>query len=121
MPTSTLHSRLSLAGGILGLERRSDPGPSLDIMAWALPGDVTHLPKTLSQAADALAADTDLRTVLGSELANYWVGTRRWEWLSFHLNGGDPDAGVSEWELRATLNSSDSLSMKGTGRRKRSR
>ncbi|PRY08825.1 glutamine synthetase family protein [Kineococcus rhizosphaerae] len=94
-----------LAGGLLGLQNHSDPGPSLDHMAWALPpGSVDtdtpeRLPRSLSAATDALAADTDLTKALGPALVDYWIGTRRWEWFSFHTGGGDPQAGVSQWEL----------------------
>ena len=38
--------------------------------------------------------------VLGSEFCDYWVNTRRWEWLMFHTTGGDPMATtVTQWEL----------------------
>ena len=39
-----------------------------------------------------------LRELLGGEGVDYWLGSRRWEWLAFHRNGGDPDA-VSDFEL----------------------
>ena len=88
-----------LAGGQLGLTAGTEPAPGLDVMAWSLPGDVPAIPPTLSQATDALALDTDLTKALGADLVDYWIGTRRWEWLRFHTTGGDPDAGVSAWEL----------------------
>ena len=34
-----------------------------------------------------------------AEGVDYWLGSRRWEWIAFHRNGGDPDA-VSDFELR---------------------
>lgn len=88
-----------LAGGLIGLRNRVDPGPACTVMAWKLPPGAPRLPATLSQSIDALAADTELTEVLGRELVEYWIGTRRWEWLRFHTTGGDPAAGVSDWEL----------------------
>ena len=53
-----------------------------------------------AKAADAMTSDVVLRTVLGSEFCDYWVNTRRWEWLMFHTTGGDPMATtVTQWEL----------------------
>ena len=39
-----------------------------------------------------------LGELLGQEGVDYWLGSRRWEWLAFHRNGGDPDE-VTEFEL----------------------
>ncbi|MYU22608.1 glutamine synthetase family protein [Streptomyces sp. SID8352] len=89
-----------LAGGLIGLERGNEPRPALDVMAWSLPDGTDPIPPTLSRATDALARDTDLTGALGTDLVDYWIGTRRWEWLTFHTGGGDPDEGVSDWELR---------------------
>ncbi|MEU3657379.1 glutamine synthetase family protein [Streptomyces sp. NPDC032161] len=88
-----------LAGGIVGLREGVDPGPECTVMAWALPPGTPRLPATLSQAVAELAADSELTQVLGPELVDYWIGTRRWEWLQFHTTGGDPGTGVSDWEL----------------------
>ncbi|MYS85788.1 glutamine synthetase family protein [Embleya scabrispora] len=88
-----------LAGGVIGLRERVDPGPACTVMAWGLPPGAPRLPATLSQAVAALAADSELTEILGAELVDYWIGTRRWEWLQFHTTGGDPEAGVSDWEL----------------------
>ena len=57
-----------------------------------------RLPDSITRAADALAADDRLGSVLGADAVDYWLGTRRWEWLAFHRSGGDPDA-VTEFEL----------------------
>ncbi|MFD9663364.1 glutamine synthetase family protein [Rhodococcus sp. NPDC059968] len=90
-----------LAGGIIGLDQHIDPGPECDVMAWGLPaGTVPKIPTSLSAATDILVADTLLSKVLGADLVDYWAGTRRWEWLQFHTTGGDPDAGISDWELQ---------------------
>ncbi len=32
---------------------------------------------------------------------DHWTESRRWEWLMFHTEGGDPDATtVTPWELQ---------------------
>ena len=89
-----------LAGGIAGLEQQIDPPPPLTVAGWGLPEGWPHLPTSITKAADLLASDTALRSVLGDAFCDYWVNTRRWEWLMFHTTGGDPLAtGVTEWEL----------------------
>lgn len=89
-----------LAGGLVGLRDRVDPPPPFEGMAWGLPpGAVERLPSTIHSAADALRADDRLSEVLGTDLVDYWLGSREWEWTFFHLGGGDPDS-ISEFELR---------------------
>ena len=64
------------------------------------------LVNTLSPGDAVLMAETGhfallwkrLAERLGREGVDYWLGSRRWEWLAFHRNGGDPDA-VTEFEL----------------------
>ena len=36
--------------------------------------------------------------MLGQEAVDYWLGSRRWEWMTFHRAGGDPDA-INDYEL----------------------
>ena len=89
-----------LAGGIAGIEQSIEPPAPLGVTGWGLPAGYPHLPNTISKAADAMTSDVVLRTVLGSEFCDYWVNTRRWEWLMFHTTGGDPMATtVTQWEL----------------------
>ncbi|WP_405975718.1 glutamine synthetase [Streptomyces sp. NBC_00988] len=87
-----------LAGGVAGLDGKIEPPEPFDDMAWCLPPGMPKIPNTISKAAEALRADTLLTGVLGQELVDYWLGTRRWEWLQFHTTGGDPDTGLTEWE-----------------------
>ncbi|MFX0578442.1 glutamine synthetase family protein [Nocardia nepalensis] len=89
-----------LAGGLIGLRDQIDPGEPCAVMAWALPPGTPKLAGTLSESIAALEADSALTDLLGEELVRYWIGTRRWEWLQFHTTGGDPEAGVSSWELQ---------------------
>jgi len=89
-----------LAGGIAGIEQSIEPPAPLGVTGWGLPAGYPHLPNTISKAADAMTSDVVLRTVLGSDFCDYWVNTRRWEWLMFHTTGGDPMAPtVTQWEL----------------------
>ncbi len=89
-----------LAGGIAGLEGAIDPPPALTVAGWGLPGGWPHLPTSITKAADALADDAQLRGVLGAGFCDYFVNTRRWEWLMYHTTGGDPmAASVTQWEL----------------------
>jgi glutamine synthetase len=89
-----------LAGGIAGIEQRIEPPAALGVVSWGLPAGYPHLPNTISKAAEAMKSDTVLRSVLGSDFCDYWVNTRRWEWLMFHTTGGDPQAiDVTQWEL----------------------
>ncbi len=89
-----------LAGGLAGMEEDLEPPPPFEGMAWALPeGTVEMLPDSIRGAAAALRGDERLRRKLGAEAVDYWLGTREWEWIAFHAQGGDPDE-VNEAELR---------------------
>lgn len=87
-----------LAGGLAGLEGKIDPPAPFEQMAWCLPPGTARIPDSISKAAAALEADELLAGVLGRDLVDYWLGTRRWEWLQFHTTGGDPDADLTTWE-----------------------
>ena len=90
----------ALAGGLVGIEDELEPPPELEGMAWMLPpGAAPRLPDSLKRAASALAADRRLAEAIGSDVVEYWLGSRDWEWLAFHTGGGDPDR-VCEYELR---------------------
>ncbi|MDO3638620.1 glutamine synthetase family protein [Mycolicibacterium arseniciresistens] len=86
-----------LAGVIAGLDGELEPPEAVSDLAWCVP-DLERLPDTITKAAAALADDLILREHLGDEFVDYWVGTRRWEWMQFHTTGGDPFAELSEWE-----------------------
>ncbi|WP_245716753.1 glutamine synthetase family protein [Nocardia mikamii] len=98
---SNVYSTLAafLAGGLLGLDEKSAPPPPFEQMAWALaPGVVPAVPKNLYDAVTALEADDQLRRYLGDEFIDYWIGLRRWEWLSFHTETERDDDQISVWE-----------------------
>ncbi|GGN80240.1 glutamine synthetase family protein [Nocardia rhizosphaerihabitans] len=86
-----------LAGVIAGIDGNLEPADPVSDLAWCAP-DLERLPDTITKAADALESDLVLREQLGDEFVDYWVGTRRWEWMQFHTAGGDPFSELSEWE-----------------------
>lgn len=89
-----------LAGGLAGLEHDLAPPPPLTHAGWGLPQEYEHLPNSITRAADAIGTNKLLREQLGDALVDYWVNTRRWEWLMYHTTGGDPVAGATTaWEL----------------------
>jgi glutamine synthetase len=105
LPASDSNTYLTLAaflaGGLLGLDEKITPPPAFEKMAWAvLPGSVPAVPKNLYDAVAALDKDANLRRYLGDELVDYWVGLRRWEWLSFHTETERDDDELSTWEFR---------------------
>jgi len=104
LPGADVNPYLALAGvlaGVLaGIERRMEPPAEVTDMAWCLPPStgVQRIPDTMSKAGAALAADPLLREYLGDEFVDFWVASRRWEWMEFHTKGGDPFAELSAWE-----------------------
>jgi glutamine synthetase len=89
-----------LAGGLAGITEHIEPPDPCDDLAWCLPEDVQRLPISMSAAADALDADELLTSYLGKGLVDYWLGTRRWEWLQFHTQCGDTGSKLTDWELQ---------------------
>lgn len=89
-----------LAGGLAGLDAGVEPPPEHTGLAWGEPPDRERLPASISAAADELADDKLLAEHLGEVFVDYWLHSRRWEWLMFHTGGGDASATtVTEWEL----------------------
>jgi glutamine synthetase len=89
-----------LAGGLAGLDRSLDPPAEHPGLAWGEPPGTATLPASISAAADELQSDKLLGEFLGNDFVEYWVHTRRWEWLMFHTSGGDATATtVTPWEL----------------------
>lgn len=89
------------AGGLAGVRHNLSPPPELKHVGWGMPEDVEKLPNNIMAAADALAADTYLAESLGQGFIDYWINTRKLEWLNFHNECGDTDSKVAtDWELR---------------------
>jgi glutamine synthetase len=90
-----------LAGGLAGLEEGLEPPDPVTYLPWGLPEGYERLPASITAAAEALAADERLRKGLGDAFVHHWTESRKWEWLMFHTEGGDPDATtVTDWELQ---------------------
>ena len=92
-----------LAGGLAGLSNELEPPERYRKMAWGLPEGPEYpekLPTSMMEASEALNEDEHLRRELGDDFVDYWIGMRRFEWLSFHTGGGDAGAaGPTAWEL----------------------
>lgn len=88
-----------LGGGLAGARKNLTPPEELQIVGWGLPEDVPRLPDSIMGAAEALATDTLLVETLGQDVVDYWVNTRKLEWLNFHSECGDIEAKTStQWE-----------------------
>jgi glutamine synthetase len=90
-----------LAGGICGLEDELAAPAEFTDLAWGLPGRFERLPTSITTAAKRLREDDALGRILGKDVVQYWIKTRREEWLNFHSQSDEPDRrGVSQWEYR---------------------
>ena len=76
-----------LAGGLAGLNHQLHPPDEMLHSTWGLPDDQSRLPRTLMKAARALKIDPYLGEVVGQDVIDYWLRSRRSEWLSFHKRG----------------------------------
>jgi len=93
-----------IAGGLSGLDEQLEPPPASEHLPWGLPAGHEKLPHSIRSAADALARDDRLRHRLGDAFVDHWVESRKWEWLMFHTQGGDPAAtGTTPWELERSF------------------
>ncbi|RYE42457.1 MAG: glutamine synthetase [Hyphomicrobiales bacterium] len=89
-----------LASGLHGLQNSIEPPAPFDGMAYFLPdGLVERLPDTIGKALAVLESDTVLRSVIGDEFVDYWIGRKRWEWRQYHTHGGEPESPITDWEL----------------------
>ncbi|MBO6556222.1 MAG: hypothetical protein JJ934_14495 [Pseudomonadales bacterium] len=90
-----------LAGGLAGHRHQLPLRPELKTVGWGLPDDVPKLPRTLLSAADALAEDNHLVDILGQDFVEYWIDSRKFEWLTYHSECGDTEnKGTTDWELQ---------------------
>lgn len=93
-----LGAALILAAGLEGIREEIDPGaPHRENMYNYSDADISAagiecLPRSLSEAIDAFAADELARAVFGEAMFNAFVSFKRAEWDSYHNT-------VSQWEL----------------------
>ena len=89
-----------VAGGLFGLETRVDPPPPFDGMGWALPHGMPRLPGTINEAIEELDRDKMLTDILGEQLVDHWLGSRRWEAWQFEESTHVDRSEVTDWELQ---------------------
>jgi glutamine synthetase len=97
-----LGAALMLAAGLEGIEQGIDPGqPHRENMYHYSDAEIAEagiecLPKTLSEATDAIAGDELAYKVLGADMHKAFVDFKRAEWDSYHNT-------VSDWEVARYL------------------
>ncbi len=90
-----------LAGGLAGARHQLPLPPELKDVGWGLPDDIPRLPTTALSACEALAADDYLNEILGKDFVDYWVDTRKLEWLNYHSECGETGSNATtDWELK---------------------
>lgn len=93
-----LGAAMILAAGLEGIREGIDPGaPHAENMynysdAEIAAKGIEYLPRTLSEAIDALEADSLAKEVLGDEMFKSFIDYKRDEWNSYHNH-------ISEWEV----------------------
>ena len=93
-----LGAAMMLAAGLEGIRKGIDPGaPHAENMynysdAEIAAKGIEFLPKNLSEAIDALEADSLAREVLGDDMFKAFIDYKRDEWNSYHNH-------ISEWEI----------------------
>ena len=92
-----------LAAALDGI-RNETPAPAI-AEGWAYENeDAAILPTTLTEALDALAADTTLSGILGQELVDVFTLMKRDEVERYEQEVPDPATrDVTEWELEEYL------------------
>ncbi|MCR9104250.1 MAG: type III glutamate--ammonia ligase [Gammaproteobacteria bacterium] len=97
-----LGAALMLAAGLEGIEQAIDPGePHRENMYNYSDREIADagiecLPRTLSEATDAIAVDPLAQEVLGADMHKAFVAFKRAEWNSYHNT-------VSDWEMQRYL------------------
>ena len=79
-----------LAGGLAGFTHKLTPPNELPPFGGDPPAGEARLPRSITQAAKALRDDPYLAEILGADVVDYWLKTRRAEWLSFHNRRHEP-------------------------------
>jgi glutamine synthetase len=90
------------AAGLDGIDRKLDPGEPLNLNLYELsPEEISArgiglLPQSLSEALDALSADSVIQAGIGQELATEFIRLKRMEWVEYSRH-------VGEWETQRYL------------------
>ncbi|MDK2778474.1 MAG: type III glutamate--ammonia ligase [Pseudomonadota bacterium] len=92
-----VHAAL-IAAGMDGIERELEPGEPMNINLYTLSAEereakgIEILPQSLSEAIDALEADTVLTDAIGKEIMGEFIKLKRDEWIDYSRH-------VSDWEV----------------------
>ena len=90
-----------LAGGLTGLAAQQEPPAEFTDLAWGIPASIERLPSDIMTAAKTLDACDALKQELVAEDGEYWIKSRRHEWMTFHRAGNDPDSPIPGlWEFQ---------------------
>jgi glutamine synthetase len=82
-----------VGSGLLGIERRIDPGQPIRGNAYEQEhSDEAQLPRTLMEAAGRLKASKAARDLFGDAFVDHFSATREWEEREFRK-------AITEWEL----------------------
>ncbi|MDR5886089.1 type III glutamate--ammonia ligase [Vreelandella janggokensis] len=93
-----VHAAL-IAAGLDGIDRQLDPGKAKNINLYELTPEqcreqkIDILPQSLTEAIDALEADSVLREGLGEEITDEFIKVKREEWADYSSQ-------VSDWEIQ---------------------
>lgn len=93
-----VHAAL-IAAGLDGIDRQLDPGKAQNINLYELTSEqcreqnIDILPQSLTEAIDALEADSVLREGLGEEITDEFIKVKREEWAEYSSQ-------VSDWEIQ---------------------
>lgn len=98
-----LYMAAQAAAGLDGILNKTEPGP---LSEDPYSQDVAQLPTTLTEAIDALEADTFYREAFGDAFIDYLVAIKRSEvsrhgaWIAENPNAEEYVNGVTDWEHR---------------------
>lgn len=93
-----LYMAANIAAGLDGIRRQLTPPPMVKSDPYA--EEAEPLPESLGEAVEALATDQFFRQMLGSEIVDYLVMLKRFEYKRYQEeagSGADPDQ-VTDWE-----------------------
>lgn len=89
-----------LAGGIAGIKNQLEPPEEIPVLSSEAPEEGLLLPDSINLATDKIEQDELISDILGQDVVDYWIKTRRLEWLNFH-NAHDTNSDqVTEWEYQ---------------------
>ena len=104
-----LASALLLAAGLDGVNKKTEPNQPTRENIEKMPEKrrrelgITQLPKNLGEALDAMDGSEFMRKVLGRELYDLWLETKRREYKEYLKAERQGETEAHNWELRRYL------------------